>query len=250
VRLYGANTGYVSLNNVKFLTGGSWTNATLLNSFTAYTTALVAGQTLVTPGYAQDMDGITWVRGNVARSSAPADNTVIFSLPVGMGPRVGYQHHHPINSSASSGFAALGLGSAGATNRNIMFKSIGNPGMTRIGMGGAAFVSESFTGIDYDFGANIYNSQAGWTPRYGVTPDGLVLASGLTTAVANGTRMAYYPPEYRPVLKMIQAAVTGTGVFRNDLYNGDGALVASATENAWISVEGAFIADQIPTITY
>jgi hypothetical protein len=244
VRVFSGNGGWVSLCGIQFLKGGTWTNATLLNSFTAQT-GIFSGYTGPVPGYALDADGLVWIRGSLQRTALPADNTPIFNLPVGLGPRTNYQHHIP--AVHQSGHAGLGVGTQGALTRNVQFK-IHNQTVapSRYGMGGAVFVSESFTGKDRVLdGAPVYNDITGWRPRYGITPDGFVVSSGLTSTVGGNFAIGRTMPDERIKEKnLFNGYTSGNGYHRIDVQP-NGMIVSATTANTWASVEVRYIADQI-----
>lgn len=255
-----ADSSFVNFEHISFPVGLTWTDATLLNGFTAFTAGPTppggVATTFPLPGYALDSNGITWTRGGVQRvAGTPADSTVVLTYPIGLGPILSSQTHWIVagHTTVTRGYASVGVG--GTTNRNRTFRT--GPGGTNQNqmLDGTPFLSESTTLAPYGattaqpvpgiFGAVAYSSANYWLPRAYLTPEGMVHLAGLnaTPAATTGT-VGWLAPELRPLYRKLFGVFSGTTSGRIDVQGNGKVLIASATASSWVSVDNVlYMAD-------
>lgn len=237
----GSSEAWLSLSTIRFLaadTGYTWTNPTLLNSWTNRNNA----PTYDPPNLGYTIDGIgrVHVRGVIANGTN-ADPGNIFSLP----PAAQSSQYYFIPVRSGSG--GINLVGVYPTTNSIVSKGIA--------VGTAYFLNFTYLPDTYTNWTTMSMS-AGWvfygsnftTPQYTKSSDGMVtikglIKSGTTTA---GTVIFTLPPGYRPAERQIYVAqATGAGFARVDILANGQIQIQSGFSATWTTLDGlAFMAEQ------
>lgn len=230
------NTGWTSLETVRFAVAGRYTRttATPLSGWTQYGGAWAPAQ------YAMDSEGRVISQGLLSVGTGSfANGTRLVDFPASYYPP---QYMHVLTQS--SGFGYVGLDYRADTT-TIVAKGVGTSYL-------------STTLMYYPTGATGWTNltlQNGWTwyggifatPQYKKGTDNIVSLKGLllagTTTV--NTVLTTLPVGHRPKERLLVTSVSGDAHTRLDILTTGEVILQGGTVNVWMSLDGInFIAEQ------
>lgn len=235
------NTGWTSLETVRFAADGRYTRttATPLNGWTQYGGSWAPAQ------YTTDSEGRVVLQGLLAVGTGTfANGTRLLDLPSSLYPP---QYMHVLTSSNILGYIGLEY-RAGSTT--VVAKNVGN-----------SFLST--TAMYYPTGTTGWTNltlQNGWTwygngtsnpiyssPQFKKGTDNIVSLKGLllagTTSV--NTILTTLPVGMRPKERILMTSVSGDAHIRLDILTTGEIIIQGGTVNVWISLDGiSFVGEQ------
>lgn len=224
VRFMQGTTNWISLDSIKFLAGGTWTDLTTQNGWINYSGSYAP------LSVATDGSGRTHVRGLVRDGSTSPVHTVIGGpLPAAMQPP-----KQTLFTGITSGtaFASFDLKPTDVVTRSAVSTYLST---------NAIFYPSSYNGF-----ANL-SLQSSWvvysttynSPQYTKSSDGIVTVRGLikSGATANGTIIANLPIGYRPDKKLILSSNANSHHARVDVSPNGNITIEGGGDAAWLSLD-------------
>lgn len=230
------NTGWTSLETVRFAADGRYTRttATPLNGWTQYGGAWAPAQ------YATDSEGRVVLQGLLSVGSGSfANGTRLLDFPAAYYPP---QYMHVLTQS--SGFGYVGLDYR-ANTTTVVAKNVGTSYL-------------STTLMYYPTGATGWTNltlESGWTwygtiystPQYKKGTDNIVSLKGLLRAgtTTAGTSLTTLPVGFRPKERLLLTSVSTDAHTRVDIQPNGIVTAQGGTIGVWVSLDGInFVAEQ------
>ncbi len=232
VRFMQGTANWISLDSIKFLANGSWTDLPTQNGWVNY------GPGYPNLGVASDSAGRTHVRGLV--KNGPTSPITVIGGPIPTALQPSNQWILPGVTSGTA-FASYDIKPTDVITRSAVTSYIAT---------NALFYPTSYGGwinLGLQGGWQTYSSTFN-SPQYTKGPDGLVTVKGLIrfgTTAANGTLLAQLPPGYRPSEKLIFSSVANSHHARIDVASDGKITIEGGGDTVWMSLDQiSFMAEQ------
>ncbi len=224
VRFMQGTATWISLDAIKFLVGGSWTNLTMQNSWINYD----AGYPPL--AVATDASGRTHVRGLV-RNGPTTPTHVIIGGPIPTAKQPPKQGLYT-GVTSGTGFASFDIKPTDVVTRSAVTSYIST---------NAIYYPTSYNGWT---NLSLQNSWVTYsstfnTPQYTKSADGIVTVKGLikSGATANGTIIANLPVGYRPDKKLILSSNANSHHARIDVAPNGNITIEGTGDAAFMSLD-------------
>lgn len=223
VRFMQGSSTWISLDSIKFLVGGSWTNLTTQNSWINY------GSGYAPLSVATDASGRAHLRGLVRDGATTPTHTIIGGLPTAAQPP---KQTLFTGITSGTGFASFDLKPTDVVTRSAV--------STYLSTNGIYYPSSysDWTDLTLQNGWVLYSSTYN-TPQYTKSSDGLVTVKGLIKngTTANGTVIAQLPVGYRPDKKLILSGNSNSHHVRLDVAPNGNITIEGTGDSPWLSLD-------------
>lgn len=232
VRFMQGTSNWISLDSIKFLANGSWTDLTTQNGWVNY------GPGYPNLGVASDSAGRAHLRGLVKNGPTSPITVIGGPLPANLQPP-----NQWILPGVTSGtaFASYDIKPTDVITRSAVTSYIAT---------NAIYYPSSYGGwinLPLQGGWVVYSSTFN-SPQYTKGSDGLVTVKGLIkngTSTSNGTILAQLPPGYRPSEKLIFSSVANSHHARIDVASNGNITIEGSGDAVWMSLDQiSFMAEQ------
>jgi len=232
VRFMQGTAGWISMDSIRFLPGGTWTNLTMQNGWINY------GSGYPNLSTALDSGGRVHLRGLVRDGPTSPTHTIIGgTLPTARRPA--RQMILP-GITSGTGFASYDIKPTDVVTRSAVTTYISTNAM---------YYPSAVTGW-----TNL-SLQNGWveysttftSPQYIKNADGIVTLKGLikTGTATNGTVIANLPAGFRPKEKLIFSSVANSHHARIDVASNGNITIEGSGDVVWMCLDDiSFIAEQ------
>lgn len=228
-----ATTTLVSLDNIIFNNDPllSWTTTSVFPAgWNPYDQSDLAGITNV--GFAKDIVGRVWTRGQGYNATSPASSVTLFQYPTGFTPSAG-KNSQGVNSGNNT-FGAHYVDTSG----NYIVHGPGT-GTQPLSFDESLFIADTVGSWTNPTLTNAWTTYAAGydTPGYWKDPEGMVHLRGMAAAGTVASPIFTLPVGYRPASTILRVCSSNYAVGRLDI-KADGTVTLQQGANNWVNLSG------------